>query len=153
MSLLARIRSDSIEARKASIGKPADAPESVRSTLLVTLYGEAAKIGKDAGNRDTTDDEVSGVIRKFVKNIDETLKLNIAEPVRLRVQSEREVLSAYLPQELDVDTLRAEIAKIAEERGAPLTVRDTGFVRGVLNEKFPGQINGKALSDLLKETA
>lgn len=152
MSLLDTIKTNSIQARKSAIGKPADASESVKATLLVTLFGEASRIGKDDGDRSTTDDETLGVIRKFLKNIDETLKLNLSDSARTRATIEREVLQSYLPPELPETVLRAEIALLAAANGVPFTVRDTGTVRKALDAKFPGQINGKLLSDILKES-
>ena len=59
MSLLAQLKKDSLLARKAADG--------VRATLLSTLIAEAEMVGKNAGNRESTDDEVQQTIRKFLK--------------------------------------------------------------------------------------
>ena len=60
MSLLAQLKKDSLLARKAA--------DSVRATLLSTLIAEAEMVGKNAGNRESSDDEVQQTIRKFLKN-------------------------------------------------------------------------------------
>jgi hypothetical protein len=56
-----QIKAKQIAARKSG---------SADAGLLTTLLGEAAMVGKNAG-RETTDQEVVAVVKKFVKNIDE----------------------------------------------------------------------------------
>lgn len=64
--LIEKIKADSIEARKAK--------ETVKANLLVTLLAEVTKVGKDKGNRATTDEEAIAVIKKFLKGVEETLQ-------------------------------------------------------------------------------
>jgi len=66
MSLLQDIKNASLEARKI---------KSELSSFLVTLYAEAAKIGKDSGNRESTDEEVIKILKKFKSNAEELIKL------------------------------------------------------------------------------
>ena len=65
MSLLTQLKKDSMLARKAV--------DRVRATLLSTLIGEAEMVGKNAGNRESTDEEVQQMIRKFLKNNQEAV--------------------------------------------------------------------------------
>jgi uncharacterized protein YqeY len=139
MSLLETIKNDSLKARRAN--------DLVAKNLLVTLLSEAEMVGKNDGNRETTDAEVTVVIRKFLKNINETLAFGVVSDHRLLIlQTERNLLSAYIPEELSSDELNAAIAEI----GGGLTIKDTGRVMGILNTKFPGRVNGRAVSDILK---
>ena len=64
MSLIQDIKSASLVARKAR--------ETKKAESLITLYSEASMIGKNDGNRESTDAETIAVIKKFIKNIDET---------------------------------------------------------------------------------
>ena len=89
MSLLAQLKKDSLLARKAADG--------VRATLLSTLIAEAEMVGKNAGNRESTDDEVQQTIRKFLKNNQEAVAV-IKDTDRLAVlEQESAILTAYLP--------------------------------------------------------
>ena len=63
MSLIIEIKSAQLAARKAR--------DSFTASSLTTLIGEAEMVGKNAG-REVTDAEVVAVLKKFVKNIDET---------------------------------------------------------------------------------
>lgn len=141
MSLLETIRTDALEARKNS--------DPVAKNLLITLLSEAEMVGKNAGNRESTDEETTVVIRKFLKNINETLAPErvLAGSYRLKLEVERDILNRYVPQELTRDALRAAILA---EVGTGLTVKDTGRVKAVLEAKYPGQVSGKVLSDVLK---
>lgn len=65
MTLIQQIKDKQIAARKSG--------DSLAS-LYTTLLGEASIIGKNAGNRETTDVEVVAVVKKFIKNIDETVQ-------------------------------------------------------------------------------
>lgn len=114
MSLLARIQADALAARKAR--------EIDTATLLVTLYAEAAKVGKDKANRDSTDSEVLAVVRKFVSNNDDTLRAlwtpekldtNVERAARRdKLQLEQSVLSAYLPTETPLAEIEAAVTEL-----------------------------------------
>jgi uncharacterized protein len=137
MSLLRTIKEDALQARKDRA--------AVEASLLTTLGSEAAMVGKNAGNRESTDDEVMLVVRKFLKNNGETLKV-VADPaVRSQYEEERSILQRYVPAELSEDEIRAEIATLGE-----VGPRDMGRVMGHLTAKYPGRINGKTVTEILK---
>ena len=57
--LIEKLRQDMIAARKGS--------DTVTKSLMVTLYSEAAMVGKNKRNGDTTDDEAVAVIKKLLR--------------------------------------------------------------------------------------
>ena len=141
--LLETINQDRNEARKRNY--PATA------TLLTTLYSEAQMVGKNDGNRETTDAEVVAVIKKFVKNIDETLKnLPETDPRYEAAEKEREVLSFYLPKQMTEEELRTAIGEIITSKNLS-TPKDMGIVMKELKADFDGQFDGKVASQLARE--
>ena len=140
MTLLQQIKKDQVKCRKAHIKKDAE--------TLTTLYSEAAMIGKNDGNRETTDAEVVQVAKKFIKNIDETLKVCPADK-RLGIVAERKLISTYLPKQLTEDELKVIISLIVEENGLNLP-KDMGQVMKALSEGFSGQYDGKTASDIVR---
>ena len=58
------------------------AKETVKANLLSTLYAEIFTFSK-SGKELTEEDELK-IIRKFLKNIDDTLKLDINEDSRVK---------------------------------------------------------------------
>jgi len=103
--LAQQIKADCLTARKAR--------DSFRVGVLTTLLGDVQRIGKDAGNRETTDYETIKVIRKFIKGIDQTLELSDKNiDVFLK---ERAILVAYLPDVMPEEDLENAIIIIIND--------------------------------------
>jgi uncharacterized protein YqeY len=97
-------------------------------------------VGKNA-NRETTDQEVVAVVKKFIKNIDETIAaLQARNQLFVEFVVEREVLEQFLPQQLGEGALR-EIALHHESMPS--------FMKH-LKEAYAGQYDGKLASTVAK---
>lgn len=146
MSLLNKIKDDSLTARKAR--------ETVKGLFLTTLFAEAAKVGKDAGSRESTDEEVLDVIRKFIKNTNDTVAALAGaegEKVAARDQllAELVLLKGYLPSQASEDEVKAVIAE-AVKCLAEVSPKQMGVVMGALTAKFAGNFDKKAASNWVK---
>ncbi len=140
--LLEKLQAASLEARKAQ--------NTVAASLLTTLYSEAARVGKDQGNRVSTDEEVVAVVKKFSKNIDETLAaLPEADARVATLRVEKELLSAYLPQQLDEAGLRALVDELVGAL-ADKSPKQMGVVMAGLKARAGGQYDGAMASRLVK---
>ena len=97
--LLQKIKEDMNNARKSS--------DRLKLNLLGTLHADAVKIGKDDGNRESSDFEVVSVIKKFIKNLDETILANLKLPNTntALLDREKEILEVYLPKQLSKEEL------------------------------------------------
>jgi len=139
---LKEIKRDALQARKI---------KDPKARILVTLIGEASMIGKNDGNRDTTDDEVLKVIQKFVKNCDENIIQRKKNNEDLEdFKFELEVLSEYLPKQLAEHDLRMKIVNYVVLNDLS-SMRDMGKVMQMLQKLLPGQYEGKMASRLVKE--
>ena len=108
---------------------------------MTTLLGEATAIGKNAGNRETTDDEVVSVIKKFIKNINETVTALVSRNEDASTYiAEREILERYLPKQLN----EAELFKLAASQESM-----PAFMK-FLKENYAGQYDGKLASTVAK---
>lgn len=146
MSLLAKIKSDSLTARKNH--------DSFRGTLLTTLYSEAATVGKNDGNRETTDTEVVAVVKKFVKGADETLAILNADPARNAeaiaiITQEKTILESYLPAQLSEAELQAVLANLVDSL-ADRSPKQMGAVMKQLKASHEGTYDGALASKLIK---
>lgn len=140
MSLLTQIKKDQLEARKAR--------DTDRATLLTTVIGEATAIGKNDGNRETTDKEVTDLIGKFVKNINETINV-IGDSNADRYNSlltEKSILQQYLPTQLTEQQIQDIVQKLIDSHTA-VTV---GYAMSFLKEHHNGQYDGKLASTIIK---
>lgn len=141
--LIERIRSDRNAARKSG--------DARRTALLTTLVAEAAMVGKNAGNRESTDDEVIAVVKRFVTNIDETHKIieATARPdqiVLARLAAEREILSDYLPALVGAAELRAFVEDQVKGGATAL-----GPIMGAVKKRFGAAADMKLASTIAKE--
>ncbi|MFG6080431.1 GatB/YqeY domain-containing protein [Paracoccus litorisediminis] len=136
MTLLDKIRVDAISARKA---------RDPKSGVLVTLIGEAdTEMKKMSAPRPLEDGEVVAIVRKFLKNIDETLDLTKAPDAIAKARAERAALEIYLPTQMTADELTS-FARAAAAEGANL-----GQIMGRLRAEKAGQYDGKLASSLVK---
>lgn len=139
--LLETIKAASLAARKAK--------DAEQAALLTTLFAEAARIGKDAGNRETTDEETVRVVRKFIKGLDESLAVLTQDEARNRALRERAVLEQFLPKMVtgaELATVVADIVSTLAER----TPKQMGIVMKSLKDRLGGAYDGNEASVLVK---
>lgn len=143
MSLILQIKKDQLQARKNS--------QTAEATLLTTLLGEAAMIGKNAGNRETTDEEVVAVIKKFVKNNTELMGYAEAESnAYLSARDENDFLSQYLPSQMTEEDIRVAVQTriVTLDEISPKLM---GSVMKWLKDNYAGQYDGGLASKVVKE--
>lgn len=139
MSPLAQIKADAVKARKA---------RSPEAKVLVTLLGEIETKSKtlDPG-KEMTDADVVAVVRKFLKGVDETLKLLDASKAPDAVayaKAERAALEVYLPKQMTEAEIEAFVREKVSE-GANI-----GQIMGSLKQEKAGEYDGKMASQVAK---
>jgi uncharacterized protein len=111
----------------------------------------AARGGEHDGQ--IPDAEILSMLQKMIKQAHETLetaaKAGRAEMAE-NTKAEIEVLSSFLPKQMDVAETKAAIAAVVTEIGAA-GVKDMGKVMAVLKERFAGQMDFAKTSPLVKE--
>lgn len=142
MSLLAQLKKDSLLARKSGAG--------VRSTLLSTLIAEAEMVGKNAGNRESTDDEVQQTIRKFLKNNQEALSVIKDDARRAALAEESAILTGYLPPMAGEAEVKAFIAETVAGL-ADRSPKSMGAVMAALKTKFGTGFDAKQANAWVRE--
>jgi uncharacterized protein len=116
-------------------------------SLLTTLLADIQLIGKNA-LRETSDIEALSIIKKFVKNIDETLLLALDshQDLKNQLNQEKIILNKYLPKQLDENDLRIII-----QRYITIGIDTLPKMMRELKEVYPGQYDGTLASKLIKE--
>lgn len=144
MSLLQQIKQTQLQARKAK--------DAVTAASLTTLIGEAEMVGKNNGNREVTDAEVVAVLKKFIKNVEETWRLAAEHgnhTTAERLHDEKLLYSSFLPKQLSNGELKQVLVALTTELNAN-TLREMGKVMKVLKERYDGQYDGAAASTMIK---
>ena len=152
--MVEKIKADQLQARKEH--------DKIKAGNLTALIGEISIVGKNAGNRESTDEESLTVIKKFIKNTNETLRIFIDASMKLgadphsiekinELREEIKMYEDYLPKQLSEDELK-EIIKsnidysIEFGAGKP----NLGTIMKYLKETYNGQYDGKTASLIAK---
>lgn len=120
----------------------ARAQAKVEASLLGTLRGELETQAKREGI-EITDDHAIAVVRKFIKNADDTLVM--LENARLKAEKEKAILERFLPHQMDEAEIEAFVrSKIAAN------VTGIGPLMSALKAERAGTYDGKLASSVIK---
>lgn len=145
MTVMETLRADYLAARKAR--------DTLKINLLSTLVGEATSIGKNSGQRETTDAEALSLIGKYVKRTEDTIVVLASQDTPKSVENARilseelALLKAYLPSLMTNDELAEAVKAIITETPDA----NMGSVMATLKANFPGKYDAKPASGLVKE--
>jgi uncharacterized protein YqeY len=142
MSLLDQLKKDALAARKAA--------DRLKSTLLSTLIGEAGMVGKNAGNRESNDEEVAQTLRKFLKNNQEAIAVIKDEARLATLRAEADILASYLPTMATEAEIRAVIADTLATLAEP-GPKAIGMVMGALKARFGANFDARQANVWVKE--
>ena len=118
--------------------------------FLSALYSEVKNVGKNNGNRDTTDEEALKVLKKLRQGNEEVIRLaGDRKDVREKAEAENSIIDSFLPKQLSEKDLEDAIRAIIlhERLDSP---KGLGVVMKSLQQKYPGQYDGKKASMLAK---
>lgn len=136
------IKQKQLEARKNK--------DKVLAGFLTTLISEIAIVGKNAGNRETTDSEAVKVVKKFVKGIEETIKLIKDEEKIASLNYELSIYNEFLPKMMgEADTkvaVETIIATLTEK-----SPKVMGQVIGQLKTTYGDALDAGLASKIVKE--
>jgi len=138
--LLQQIKEDSITARKE---------RNTFAPFLVTLYSECANVGKTKGNRESTDEEVLSVVKKFKAGIVEIISIyqnTTATEELYKAVMELELVEKYIPQQLTEEALRNIITTEIE-----LGADNIGKIMKILKQEYSGKFDGNMAQKIIKE--
>lgn len=132
--LIEKIRKDMQDAKKNR--------ETVKANLLSTLYAEIFTQSK-SGKEMTEEDEIK-IIRKFIKNTDETLSYGISDDAKQKLNQEKAILESYLPQQLTMEEIEKTVTGLIAEGK---TMKD---IMPYFKENYSGRYDGKTVSEIVK---
>ena len=137
MSVIEKLKAESIALRKTR--------NPVAPSILFAL-SEIEKVGKNNGNRATTEDEAIKVIQKLIATIDENLKLVLDDVRQIALNFEKQILMSVLPQMASDEEIRTYLINSFVEKPA-----NKGAVMKVLKAKFGALIDMKRAGEIVTE--
>ena len=150
MSLLNSLKKLQLQARKDK--------DALKTSLLTVLISDASMIGKNDGNRETTDKEVIKTIKKYITMSEETrglvsMQAHADEQLRMsyigKISTEISILKSLLPKEIEGEELNALIAQAITTVNAT-SMKDMKLVMEELNKLTGGNYNGSSASITIK---
>lgn len=138
--LKSRLQADLVGARKAR--------DKFRTLVLSTTLSDVRNREIDLG-RPAEDDDVASVLAKAIKQRRDAarqMRDGGREELAEKEAAEAEILSAYLPEGLSEDEVRAIVAEVIES-GA----EQFGAVMGQVMARVRGRFDGKAANRLVRE--
>ena len=124
--------------------------DELRRDTLRMVIAAAYNVQKQVG-RELTDDEAVPVLAREVRTRRESVEAYAAagrDDAARREQAEIEIISSYLPQQLDEAALAGIVVAAVDESGAS-SPRDMGKVMSVLMPRVHGRADGKQVSALV----
>ena len=126
--------------------------KSPSTQTLTTLYSEALVPGKNNGNRESTDSEVTAVIKKFIKNAKDSIESlqgsHNYDNCQHRIddlQTEIEVLSQFLPIQLTEQEIITEISNLKITLNSDFNIKN---VMSYFNTNFKDRFDSKLVATL-----
>jgi uncharacterized protein YqeY len=146
MSLEQKIMAD---LKAAMLAKDEAALRSLREVKAAILL---AKTSEGAGGELKEEDEIK-LLQKLVKQRKDSLEIfqqqNRADLAK-KEEEEIAIISKFLPKQMSVEEVKAELVKIIAAVGAS-SPADMGKVMRVATKQFAGMADGKTISGLVKE--
>jgi len=143
--LAEKINQDHIEAMKAK--------DSVRSSTLSFLRAQLKNLMIEKKQDDLEDPEVIAVIKKQVKQRQDSIEqFNNGGREDLAAKEEKElvILKAYLPEEMSAQALQPIVDAAVKESGAT-GMKDMGQVMKLVVPQVAGKADNKMVSTLVRE--
>jgi uncharacterized protein len=108
---------------------------------------------RGAGKGEATADEILALLQKMIKQRQESIAIYDANGRPELAEGERAevaVISAYLPQQMSDEEIKAAIEEVIAETGAA-SVKDMGKVIGALRGAYAGQMDFAKVSPMVKQ--
>lgn len=145
MALQDEIMSALKVAMKAKDTTSLEALRAIKSAILLE------KTSTGGGAELSNEDEIK-LLQKLVKQrkdsaaiFHEQGRADLAEPEL----AQAEVISKFLPEQLDEEAIAEMVQKIIEETGAS-GMKDMGQVMGIVSKQLAGKADGKTISGIVK---
>jgi len=150
MSLKEQIQNDFKEAFKIKNEIRLSTLKMLQAEIHNAEIAKRTKLGEESS---LNDDEIIDVISREIKKRKDAIEMYekggrgaLAE----KEKKEREILSAYLPEQISEDEIR-DLAKKAIEQSGATSQKEIGKVMAILRPRVKGRADGSLVSKIIKE--
>ena len=122
MTLVQKLKAESLRLRKE---------RNPIAASITFVLSEIEKVGKNAGNRETTEDEAIKVVQKLIATIDQNIAAlqGLDDGRAIAFNYEKQILSSVLPQMVSVEELKEFILAecLTDKKGDAMKKLKTKF--------------------------
>ena len=144
MSLEQKLMTELKAAMKAKDKNALTSLRAIKSALLLAKT--------DGSGTEMTEELEIKILQKLVKSRKDSLEIfekQGREDLAVKERSEIEVISQFLPKQMDAAELETIIKGIVEQTGAS-GMKDMGKVMGMASKQLAGKADGKTISTIVK---
>jgi uncharacterized protein YqeY len=127
--IVEKLKTKSMELRKA---------RNPLATSLSFALSEIEKVGKNSGNRQTTEDEAIKVVQKLIATIEGNMNLKLDDSKYMSLKAERDLLKSVLPRMATEEELVSFLDQLDRE-----THKTKGDLMKAIKAKFGSLIDMK----------
>lgn len=134
--------------KEAMKSKDAVALESLRAVKSAILLAQTESGAKE----ELTEDQELKILQKLVKQRKDSAILFTEqgrEDLAAPELAQAEVISQFLPEQMDEESIKAVVVDIIAQTGAE-GMKDMGKVMGMASKQLAGKADGKAISVIVK---
>ncbi len=147
MGLAERINEDMKAAMRSKDKQKLEALRAIKAALLLL------KTGKDTSGGEIPESVEIQSLQKLVKQRKDSAAI-YQEKGRTEMAEEElfqaKIISAYLPEQMSEDEIKAEVQAVISETGAS-GMKDMGRVMGMVSKKLVGKADNKIISVIVKQ--
>lgn len=147
------LRTQLNEALKSALKSQDKVAVSTIRLILAALKDREIAVRPERGNDGLEDSEILQLLQKMVKQRDESIALYLQggrQDLVDRERAEVEVISRFLPKQMEGEELRQAVTAVVEETEAS-SLKDMGRVMAALRERYPGRMDFAKANGIVKE--
>lgn len=138
MSVIEKLKAESMSLRKTR--------NPIAASITFAL-SEIEKVGKNNGNRETTEDEAIKVIQKLIAVIDENLKVTDDDGRKIAFNFEKQILSGVLPEMASEEEVRNLLKEILGDE----TPKNKGVAMKIIRDQYGAKVDMKRAGEIVSE--
>lgn len=138
MTLIEQVKNRSIELRKNKSGL---------ASFSTYILSEIEKVGKNDGNRQTTDDEAISAIKKMIDRNKSNIAIAKDGYVVLKLEAENDLLRSFLPEMASKEEVENFLRK---EFGLEIPL-NKGIAMSAIKKKFGSLVDMKEASQIVTD--
>lgn len=140
MMVIDQLRAKSMELRK-------DPAQKWLAPSIMFAISEIDKIGKNAGNRATTDDEAIKVVQKILITLEDNIAFSTDTVAISKFTAEHDVLRGVLPQMATADEIKQLLVDIIGDEKP----KNKGIPMKLIRDQFGAKVDMKVAGEIVKE--